>query len=112
MLLEELPALKTLGCGTVTKLVAKTSWSNPSAPMVWLLGGLAGTNIILILLDWLNILPALWQISLLAYFLLTFLAGMNIRHTFRESAQLRDLLEQLAGIFRLLEGAPNLEPLP
>ena len=77
---------------------------------------LAGLNIIFFLLDLLGLGPPLWQATILLYAFLFLIRWREVGEPFKESSLIRDTLEQLVAVFRLLEtfphpGTPNLQAL-
>lgn len=71
----------------------------------WLVGFslLAGLNIVLLLLNGLGLIPALWPATLALYFGLLVLKSGSTKGTFHEATGLQDALRQLEAIFHQLE---------
>jgi hypothetical protein len=72
-----------------------------------LLSLLAALNIIFFLLDLLDLGPPLWQATILLYAVLFLARSREVGEPFRESTLIRDTLEQLVAVFRLLETFPH-----
>jgi hypothetical protein len=72
-----------------------------------LLSLLAALNIIFFLLDFLDLGPPLWQATIILYAVLFLLRSREVGEPFRESLLIRDTLEQLVAVFRLLETFPH-----
>lgn len=72
-----------------------------------LLSLLASLNIIFFLLDLLDLGPPLWQATILLYAVLFLIRSREVGEPFKESALIRDTLEQLVVVFRLLETFPH-----
>ncbi|UCG24497.1 MAG: hypothetical protein JSW55_00385 [Chloroflexota bacterium] len=72
-----------------------------------LLSLLAGLNIIFFLLDLLDLGPPLWQATILLYAFLFLIRSREVGEPFKESSLIRDALEQLMAVFRLLETFPH-----
>lgn len=70
---------------------------------LWLLGVLAALNIILFTLNVIGIAPPLWQATFLLYVTLFLVRSRETGEPFRESATMRDSLEQLVAVFGRLE---------
>ncbi len=86
------------------------------ARWLWPLIGLAIANIVLFALDQLMGWPPYWQGTLVLYAFGMIYLNREASQTFQQASYLRDVLEQMMGVFGLLEtyryrGAPNLKAL-
>ncbi|MGD8586278.1 MAG: hypothetical protein PVJ75_13095 [Chloroflexota bacterium] len=72
-----------------------------------LLSLLAGLNILFFFLDFLDLGPPLWQVTIALYAVLFLIRSREVGEPFRESMLIRDTLEQLVAVFKLLETFPH-----
>jgi hypothetical protein len=99
-----------------------TTWLEQRVPgeslRRWLLvgAGLVALNIGLFVANWFDLLPPIWQVTLLLYLGLVLLRARDTGADFDEAMRLEDILRQLAAAFRQLEtcayrGTPRLKTL-
>lgn len=72
---------------------------------LWLViaGGLVAANAALFLLNYLELIPAIWQVTLGLYFALLFFKSGALKELLHEALTLQDALKQLDAVFRQLE---------
>ncbi|MCB0196984.1 MAG: hypothetical protein KDJ65_33865, partial [Anaerolineae bacterium] len=72
---------------------------------LWIIvaGGLVVANAVLFLLNYLGVIPALWQVTLVLYIGLLFFKSNITKELFHEALALQDALKQLDAVFRQLE---------
>lgn len=85
-------------------------------PLLIALFSLAAVNILLLILNLLGIIGAWWQVTLIAYVILSLGQAQQIGTTFQQAASLRDRIERLTAVFQQLENhhyrrQPNLRAL-
>ncbi len=73
-------------------------------PWLLLLGLLAAANILLFALSLAGSAPPLWRYTFILYAILFLVRSRELGEPFTESAQIRDVLEQLLAVFQQLEG--------
>lgn len=97
--------------------LAETIEPQSLRPMLFVLGGLAGLNILLFLLGMMGILPNVWLLPWILYVAIYVLIGLRGTETlFKDVLFLQDSLETLQGVFGFLEQTrygrtPNLQSL-
>ena len=72
-------------------------------PWLWIFGAMAAANLILLVLNLLDLIPAIWQMTYLLYFGLLLAKSPTTGALFREAVALQGALKQLGAIFRELE---------
>ncbi|MCB0209859.1 MAG: hypothetical protein KDJ52_11035 [Anaerolineae bacterium] len=72
---------------------------------LWIIvaGGLVIANAVLFWLNYIDLIPAIWQITLVLYFGLLFFKSSTTKELFHEALTLQDALKQLDAVFQQIE---------